>query len=210
MCILHSDDGVNIITVWTLAIRKSTLGSCGKYLRILRKYPPWHDRDMLVIWLPDELTQLFIALDKLPRWVYPISICVILHHPGFPHTASPMIQYHFVSSLHCSWTTSSTIPLTLPPAPLPTATPALWLFLFSRSPSALPLQITPNTHMCWTRGKTSQQASLSCPKPSPIAPEKDPSAFLLLFFFRNCVGTPHPCRGNKSPPSWDEEDQRSP
>lgn len=62
---------------------------------------------------PDKLTQVFVALDELRKQVYPISTCGVLHHPSFPHTASSTTQHHFVSSWHCSWSTSSTIPLTL-------------------------------------------------------------------------------------------------
>lgn len=161
---------------------------------------------MLAIRSPDKLTRVFVALDELPRWAYPISICVPIHHPSFPHTASSTIQNHFVSSLHCSWSTSSTIPLTLPlpPPHQPhdcSFSPVCHLHTLLRLHSS---------GMVWRgrRGKTPQQALPPCPTPSPTAPERDPSA-LLLFFFSNCVGAPHPRRGNKSPPSWKEEDQRS-
>lgn len=141
---------------------------------------------------PDKLTQVFVALDELRRQVYPISTCGVLHHPSFPHTASSTTQHHFVSSFYCSWSTSSTIPLTLP-LPPPHQDHNCSFSPLCHLHTLLRLH-PPGMGGQGRRAKTPKQALPPCPAPSPAVTERDPSTLLLLLFLLVTVWgllTPH-------------------
>lgn len=128
----------------------------------------------------------------------PVVFYIILAFPTQHHP-----QLSTILCWHCSWSTSSTIPLTLllPPPHQDhncSFSPLCHLHTLLRLHP-------PGMGGEGRRGKTPQQALPPCPGSltSPTVVERDPSTLLLLlFFFSNCLGAPHPTQGTSPHHLW--------